>query len=70
MLFDDHVITKKPVTGASMLDSDPVEAQRHSSVFSHFVRVPHKSHLLEVSDAPWGDFPLKAPISAEKMQEL
>ena len=34
MLFDEHVITKKPRSGESVLDFDPSENARHSSVFS------------------------------------
>jgi elongation factor G len=60
MLYDERIITKKPISGESFLDSDPTESSRHSSVFSHFARVPHKSHLLEVTDTPWGDFPSDA----------
>lgn len=70
LLYDEHVLTKKPSNGESTLDSDPVEAARHSSVFSHFMRVPHhsagnskddtNSFLLEISDTPWGDFPSAA----------
>jgi len=47
MLYDEHQLDKKPTAGESALDFDPVEAHRHSSLFSHFMRVPHKSHLLE-----------------------
>lgn len=47
MLYDEHQLDKKPTMGESALDFDPVEAHRHSSLFSHFMRVPHKSHLLE-----------------------
>ena len=61
MLYDENVIQKKPVkNGESALDSDPIEAARHSSVFSHFCRIPHRSSLLELSDTPWGDFPSSA----------
>lgn len=60
MLFDENIITKKPSSGESSLDSDPTEASRHSSIFSHFIRVPHRGHLLEVLDTPWGDFPSDA----------
>lgn len=63
MLYTEHVISKKP--GHSFLDSDPVEAARHSSVFSHFIRVPHKEYLLEISDTPWGDFPSDALASVD-----
>lgn len=65
MLYDEHVITKKPANGQSSLDSDPIEAARHSSVFSHFIRVPHRKHLLEISDTPWGDFPSDALASLD-----
>ena len=44
MLFDEKVINKRPSAGESFLDSDPVEASRHSSVFSHYARVPHRDH--------------------------
>ena len=60
MLYDDKVITKRPAVGESFLDSDPVEASRHSSVFSHFARVPHRDQLLEIADTPWHDFPADA----------
>lgn len=60
MLFDEHILTKRPSSGSSALDFDPVESSRHSSVFSHFARVPHRGHLLELSDTPWGDFPSDA----------
>jgi elongation factor G len=74
MLYDERMLTKEPKSGAALsLDSDPVESSRHSSVFSHFLRVPHgtagstggggagfSSHLLQVTDTPWGDFPLDA----------
>jgi len=65
MLYDEHVITKKPSSGQFQLDSDPVEAARHSSVFSHFMRVMHADHLLELSDTPWGDFPSDALASCD-----
>jgi len=65
MLYDDSVITKRPAAGESFLDSDPVEASRHSSVFSHYVRVPHRDHLLEIADTPWGDFPADAVASLD-----
>ena len=47
MLFDESIQKQMPTPGASSLDSDPVEASRHSSLFSHFMRIPHKKHLLE-----------------------
>eukprot|EP00804_Cyclotella_cryptica_P003991 CCRYP_013906-RA/>CCRYP_013906-RA protein AED:0.06 eAED:0.06 QI:410/1/1/1/0.8/0.83/6/1160/691 len=56
MLFDENIITKRPQAGESVLDFDPAESARHSSVFSHFLRVPHAGRLLEVTDTPWGDF--------------
>jgi len=60
MLFDEHILTQPPRTGQSVLDSDPVEVNRHSSVFSHYCRVPHLNHVLQVADTPWGDFPTDA----------
>ena len=60
MMFDEQIITQKPSSGASLLDSDPIESVRHSSVFSHFARIPHKGALLQVADTPWGDFPSDA----------
>ena len=60
MLYDEDVIYQKPSNGESSLDSDPFEAARHSSIFSHFARVPHQNHLLEIADTPWGDFPSDA----------
>ena len=65
MLFDKQVISKKPANGQSSLDSDPVEASRHSSVFSHFMRIPHDNFLLEMSDTPWEDFPSDALASLD-----
>mmetsp|Transcript_9777 Transcript_9777/g.14867 ORF Transcript_9777/g.14867 Transcript_9777/m.14867 type:complete len:770 (+) Transcript_9777:70-2379(+) len=56
MLYDEKVLTKQPLAGQSLLDSDPAESSRHSSVFSHFFRVPHNGHLLEVADTPWTDY--------------
>ncbi len=56
MLYDEKVLTKQPLAGQSLLDSDPAESSRHSSVFSHFFRVPHNDHLLEVADTPWTDY--------------
>eukprot|EP00581_Thalassiosira_minuscula_P008901 CAMPEP_0183707070 /NCGR_PEP_ID=MMETSP0737-20130205/3741_1 /TAXON_ID=385413 /ORGANISM="Thalassiosira miniscula, Strain CCMP1093" /LENGTH=735 /DNA_ID=CAMNT_0025934645 /DNA_START=151 /DNA_END=2358 /DNA_ORIENTATION=+ len=56
MLFDENVLTKRPQAGESILDFDPAESARHSSVFSHFLRVQHAGYLLEVTDTPWGDF--------------
>eukprot|EP00986_Skeletonema_menzelii_P004929 scaffold1724_cov150-Skeletonema_menzelii.AAC.2 len=56
MLYDEKVLTKQPLAGQSLLDSDPAESSRHSSVFSHFLRVPHNDHLLELVDTPWHDF--------------
>jgi elongation factor G len=56
MLYDEKVLTKQPLAGQSFLDSDPAEASRHSSVFSHFLRVPHNDHLFEIADTPWHDF--------------
>ncbi|KAL3789459.1 hypothetical protein ACHAWO_002788 [Cyclotella atomus] len=56
MLYDENVITKRPRPGESVLDFDPAESARHSSVFSHFVRVPHAGRLIELTDTPWGDF--------------
>lgn len=46
MLFDEKVINQKPTSGKSTLDSDPVEASRHSSLFSHFMRIPHNKFLV------------------------
>jgi elongation factor G len=68
MLYDEHMLCKEPRSGAALsLDSDPVESSRHSSVFSHFLRVPHgvggsyeHPYLLQVTDTPWGDFPSDA----------
>jgi elongation factor G len=69
MLYDEHMLTKEPNSGGALsLDADPVESSRHSSVFSHFLRVPHggggggnePSYLLQVTDTPWGDFPSDA----------
>jgi translation elongation factor EF-G len=34
MLYDENVITKRPRPGESVLDFDPAESARHSSVFS------------------------------------
>lgn len=65
MLYDEKVVTKKPTPGESFLDFDPVEADRHSSIFSHFARVPHRGCLLEVADTPWGDFPSDAIASLD-----
>lgn len=56
MLFDEKILTKRPQAGESVLDFDPAESVRHSSVFSHFLRVEHAGHLLEITDTPWGDF--------------
>ena len=56
MLYDEKVLTKQPQAGHSLLDSDPAESSRHSSVFSHFLRVPHNGHLFEIADTPWHDF--------------
>jgi elongation factor G len=71
MLYDEKVVPtpalqpKKSSSGSGeapslFLDSDPSEKARHSSVFTHFCRVPHRACLLEVSDTPWGDFPCDA----------
>ena len=66
MLYDEHVITQKPASGHhDFLDSDPIESARHSSIFSHFCRIPHgdsdkNRYLLQVADTPWGDFPSDA----------
>ena len=60
MLYDEQMLKKTPVSGLSTLDFDPVEESRHSSIFSHFARVPHRNCLLEISDTPWGDFPSDA----------
>ncbi len=60
MLYDEKMLKKTPVNGLSTLDFDPVEESRHSSIFSHFARVPHRNCLLEISDTPWGDFPSDA----------
>jgi peptide subunit release factor RF-3 len=65
MLYEERVITQKPATASNhkdsssslLLDSDPVEATRHSSVFSHFMRIPHCNFLLEIADTPFGEFP-------------
>ena len=65
MLYDEKVLSCKPVTGTSALDSDPDEVARHSSVFSHFARVPHREYLLELTDTPWGDFPSDALASLD-----
>ena len=65
MLFDEKMLNRKPVNGASALDSDPEEVARHSSVFSHFARVPHRKYLLELADTPWGDFPSDALASLD-----
>jgi len=35
MLFDENILTKRPQAGESVLDFDPGEFARHSSVFSH-----------------------------------
>ena len=56
MLYDEKVLTKQPLAGQSLLDSDPAESSRHSSVFSHFLRVPHNDHLLEIADTPSHNF--------------
>ena len=61
MLYDENILQQKPSPGKCVLDSDPTEASRHSSLFSHFMRVPHKKNfLLHVSDTPYGDFPSDA----------
>lgn len=65
MLYDDKMITQKPTSGESTLDFDPIENSRHSSVFSHFARIPHRGYLLEVADTPWGDFPSDALASLD-----
>jgi elongation factor G len=65
MLYDDKVITQKPTAGKSSLDYDPLEAARHSSLFSHFMRVPHRNFLLQVADTPYGDFPSDAFASLD-----
>ena len=67
LLYDEHMLLKKPLKGVSALDSDPTEAARHSSVFSHFCRVPHRSqqYLLELVDTPWGDFPVSATAALD-----
>ena len=57
MLYDEHIQKQKPQPGKSSLDSDPLEAARHSSLFSHFMRIPHGDFLLYVADTPYGDFP-------------
>lgn len=65
MMYDEHVVNKKPSSNA-LLDSDPTEATRHSSVFSHYVRVPHASQfVLEMTDTPWQDFPADAVASLD-----
>ena len=56
MLYDEKVLTKQPQAGHSLLDSDPAESSRHSSVFTHFLRVPHNDFLFEIADTPWHDF--------------
>ena len=65
MLFDEKMINKRPSAGESFLDSDPVEASRHSSVFSHYARVPHRDHCIEIADTPWGDFAADALASLD-----
>ncbi len=60
MLYEDKVITQRPTVGKSSLDVDPIEASRHSSLFSHFMRIPHREYLLQVADTPYGDFPSDA----------
>jgi len=54
---------------SSILDTDEVERTRHSSVFSHYVRVQHgpgdKRFVLEIADTPWGDFPADALSSLD-----
>ena len=34
MLYDENILTKRPQAGESVLDFDPAETARHSSVFS------------------------------------
>ena len=34
MLYDENILTKRPRSGESVLDFDPAESVRHSSVFS------------------------------------
>lgn len=65
MLFDEEILNKRPMNGLSVLDNDPTEASRHSSIFSHYVKVPHNDYLFEVMDTPWGDFPSDALASLD-----
>ena len=65
MSFDEDILSKRPSNGLSILDNDPTEASRHSSIFSHYVKIPHDDYLLEVSDTPWGDFPSDALASLD-----
>ena len=60
MLYDENIISQQPKLGSSILDSDPTEISRHSSLFSHFMRIPHRKSLIELSDTPYGDFPSDA----------
>ena len=41
MLYDEHVLTKPPSSENTFLDHDQQEMARHSTVFSHFTRIPH-----------------------------
>ncbi|CAB9497901.1 factor G [Seminavis robusta] len=65
MLYDENVLTKTPTRAHSSLDADPAEAQRGSSVFSHYGKCPHNGHVLALTDTPWGDFPADAQASVD-----
>jgi elongation factor G len=65
MLFDEHVLTKEPSKAQSQLDSDPAEAARSHSIFSHYSKLLHNKHLLALADTPWGDFPADAQASVD-----
>ncbi len=41
MLFDEHILTKRPQAGESVLDFDPAESARHSSVLSREFQLTH-----------------------------
>jgi len=67
MLFDEEIVSKRPINGLSILDNDPTEASRHSSIFSHYAKVPHNDYLFEVMDTPWNDFPSDALASLDEL---
>lgn len=65
MLYDEKVLTKEPAKAQSQLDSDPAEAARSHSIFSHYSKLLHSNHMLALADTPWGDFPADAQASVD-----